>query len=58
MLALRLKFIIQTNSQDSPVVLESENPMMAKFQEILKEHLLRQLSKIKDQITQIVRDYL
>uniref|UniRef100_A0A0A9VZ59 Uncharacterized protein n=1 Tax=Lygus hesperus TaxID=30085 RepID=A0A0A9VZ59_LYGHE len=41
---------------ESPLVLESENPMKAKFQEILKEHLLRQISRIKEQITQIDAD--
>ncbi|KAF6199398.1 hypothetical protein GE061_007424 [Apolygus lucorum] len=45
-----------TIDMESPQVLESDNPMMAKFQEILKEHLLRQMSKIKEQITQIDSD--
>ncbi|BET02030.1 coiled-coil domain containing 40 [Nesidiocoris tenuis] len=47
---------MMTSETESPIVLESENPMMEKFQKLLRDHLLRQVARITDQIQQVVAD--
>lgn len=38
----------------SEMLLAADNPMLEKFQSVLKQHLLRQITKLKNSILEIV----